>query len=217
MNLRPLALGALLVAAACGGNPPAAPTAPTASALPPPSAAPAASSSAVAAPEPPKPVEKPLDDALKPTRKPQEIVTMADALFLLAFGNSDVGKAAEKKCAASSNGDPKAEATCVAAASDKILVNAMRFKQDAAKNWWWTSMQKKGNNLSLMHKVMFDFGEETDRTIVIKPKGGDQGNAKWAKVPASVKIEVLNDYTIALDDPQFGKLLYEAKIGLEAK
>ncbi|MBI5533136.1 MAG: hypothetical protein HY898_10495 [Deltaproteobacteria bacterium] len=221
MTLGPRAMGVfavILAAAACGGPPPAAPTPPVASAKPAPPAAPPASASAE--PEPPK-VENKMgtpsaDDAMKPTQKPRDIVTMADALFLLAFENSEVGKAAEKKCNAS-GGNPDAVAACMATARDKIQVNAIRFKPDAAKNWWWTSMQKKGNSLVILHRVMFDFGDETDRTIVIKPKGGDQGMAKWVNVPREVKIEAVNDYTIAIQDPQFGKLLYEAKLGLEGK
>jgi hypothetical protein len=222
MTLQSRAIGTLaviLVAGACGGKPPAAPAPPAPSAPPP--APPAASASASPEPEAPKQADNKMaapsaDDAMKPTQKPRDIVTLADALFLLAFENSDVGKAADKKCNAASS-DPNAVAACMAAARDKIQINAIRFKQDAMKNWWWTSMLKKGNSLTLLHRVMFDFGEETDRSIVIKPKGGDQGMAKGSNVPREVRIEVVNDYTIALQDPQFGKLLYEAKIGLEAK
>jgi hypothetical protein len=174
---------------------------------------PPASASATAAPEPPRPT----DDTAKPTGKAREVVTAPDTLFLLAFESCDVGKAAAKKCAEKSGNDPKAERACVEAAREKIAVNAMGFKQDAAKKWWWRSMHKKGKTLSPLHKVMFTFGEETDQMVVIMPVGSDQAMGTGAKVPREVKIEVPNDYTIAIEDPQFGKLFYEAKIGLEAK
>jgi hypothetical protein len=210
----------LMLPMACGGTPAAPPAAPAASAPAAAPAAPASAQSAAATPETPPPAvstSAPDDDALKPTRQPREIVTLADTLFLLAFESSEAGKAAEKKCAETASQTPGAEAACMAAARDKILVNAMRFKQDAAKNWWWSSLQKKGNALALLHRVMFDFGDETERTLVLNLKGADQGMAKWAKVPRELRIEVLNDYTIAVTDPQFGKLLYEAKIGLEGR
>jgi hypothetical protein len=215
----------LSVAAACGGNPAAIPppATPPAAAFRPTASAPAAGSSHPEGEGDPSATAKPTvnttpavsaDDSLKPTQKPQEIIGATDVIFLLAFDNSDAGKAADKKCSAVPGQEPSQVAACIEAARDKIQANAVRFTRDVSKNWWFSSMQKKGNNLVILHKVMFDFGDETDRSIVIKLKGKDQGVTPWALLPKEVRVEVLNDFTIALLDPQLGKLLYEAKVGI---
>jgi hypothetical protein len=144
------------------------------------------------------------------------MITAADVMFVLSFENSDAGKAAERKCG-TSGADPEQVRGCMATAREKIQDDALQFKQDAQHNWWWYVMQKRRDQLLVLHKVLIDFGEETDRSIVIKPKGKDQGMARWANVPGAVRIEVPNDYTIAIRDPQNGKLVYDAKLGLMAK
>jgi hypothetical protein len=63
------------------------------------------------------------------------------------------------------------------------------------------------------HKVQFMPGEETDDRITLSLIGKDKGIAPMARVPRSISIELPNDYTIVVDDPDHGAMMYDAKIG----
>ena len=204
---------ALTMLVSCGTPPqPEAPATATSRAAP---STPVPEMSAAPAQPAPSAVEPaPPPAASKPGRKPSEILTQVDVTFMLAFGSSDAGKAAEQKCAAEAAGDPSKVAPCMDRARDKVQVHAIRFTQDARKNWWWQSMHKSGEQYLVLHKVMIDLGDETEKTIAIKPKGKDQGMAPWGLLPKDVVIEVVDDYTIATQDPQQGRLVYEARIGI---
>jgi len=95
----------------------------------------------------------------------------------------------------------------------KFESDGYRFKQDGDK-WLWIMLRRRGNSLVTLHKVEFEFGTETAKTISIKPQGKDRGTTPWGKVPAEVVFEVPNGDQIVVTDPQLGKLVYEAKLGL---
>lgn len=223
-------VAALLVVGACSGGGAPAPHAPVASAVPL-----ASSSASVARPaadaggtdlggdaksaKPPsaKPSEPSPSVPETPTAKPRDVITQSDVVFLLAFDASDAGKEADEKCTASSGQDPARLAACKAKAREKIQVDAMRFVKDTQNRWWWHGMQKRNNTLLILHKVMFEFGDETDRTIAIKPIGTDQGMTPFGQVPRALRFDVINEYSIATRDPLHGKLVYEGRIGIAAK
>ena len=63
------------------------------------------------------------------------------------------------------------------------------------------------------HKVQFMPGEETADRITLNLIGKDKGIAPMPRVPRSISIELPNDYTIVVDDPDHGAMTYDAKIG----
>ena len=206
----------MLLGAACGGSTPPAET---------PKADDTESAKAEEAkPEPEKSDEekpdakakpstaKPSDDGPKPTRSPRDIVTAPDVTFMFSFNESDVKQAAETKCTASSKNDPKTMNECMAKARKQIEVDGYVFKEKDGK-WWWLTLRTTGKTLHTLHKFEIEFGEESERSIVIKPKGKDLGQAP-GRTPSSVTINVPNDYQISLNDAKLGKLVYEAKIGI---
>jgi len=210
-------LSALLIA--CGEAPPPPAAAPTAA--PPTPSASESAAPAVEAPVAPEAKSAPVkpvaaeDTTLKPTQKPRDILTGGGTMFMLQFEASDPGKTAPDKC--KGEGDDAKKAACVQKIREKLQADAMKFRKDAGGKWYWHSMLKKGEQYLFSHKVPFEFGEETDRSIVLKTRGADIGISPWGVVPKEVKIEVVNDYTITLMDPQAGKLVFEAKIGMEGQ
>ena len=44
--------------------------------------------------------------------------------------------------------------------------------------------------------------------------GKDDGPNKWEKIPSEFKIEIPNDYTMVVQDPKYGRLVYYAKAGI---
>jgi hypothetical protein len=197
-------IACVVAASGCGGAP--APKADTASGAA--SASPADSAAS-------KPADKPPVE--KSDKTPRQVLSDPDVTFVLAFDASDPGKAAEGKCTDKSKGDSKKLNECMAAARDKLPVDAMRFKEDDEKNLWWMSLKRRGTSETVLHKVQFEFGEESEHGITIKTKGRDTGTTPWAKVPAEVTFEVPNSFSVSLKDPQAGVLVYEAKIIVSEK
>ena len=159
-----------------------------------------------------KPDAKPASDGPKPSRSAQDIITAPDVVFMLSFNDSDVKQAAETKCTASSGNDPKKMNGCMAKARKAIDIDGYQFKEVGGK-WFWSTLRTQGKTLHTLHKFEIEFGAETPTSVTIKPKGKDLGS-KPGHTPASVTVQVPNDYQISLDDPKLGKLVYEAKIGL---
>lgn len=209
---RPLAaLSLLAILAACGTTPPPpAQPAPEPEVSSAPVAPPVASSAAPSeAPPPTAPAAQPA----KPKKPPREIITQPDVTFLLSFQSSAAGEAAETACTQESAGDPAKMGPCMTKAQNKLQVHAIRFVQDAQKNWWWHVMRRNGNQLLILHKVRVDFGEEAGDAIIIKPKGRDEGMAPWGLLPKDVRIEIVDEFTVAMQDPQDGRLVFEARLG----
>jgi hypothetical protein len=210
----------LLLSAACGGSTPPAEPPETPQAGENATAAEAKADAAKADDETVEPSSKPSaskasDDGPKPTRSPKDIVTAPDVTFMFSFNESDVKQAAETKCTASSKNDPKTMNECMAKARKQIEIDGYVFKEADGK-WWWLTLRTQGKTLHTLHKFEIDFGEESERSIVIKPKGKDLGQAP-GRTPSSVTITVPNDYQISLNDAKLGKLVYEAKIGILSK
>jgi hypothetical protein len=148
------------------------------------------------------------------TRSPHDIVTSADVIFMFSFNSSDISDKTEKRCDSEAGSDAKAHAECMRAVRDKIGIDGIQFKQDKKGAWWWITLRRKGSSLMALHRIEFDFGEEADFSINIHPKGKDQGLAPMARVPKEVVISVPNEYSIALDNPEWGRMVFEAKIGI---
>lgn len=155
----------------------------------------------------------PADDGPKPTRTPMDILTAPDVLFLFSFNDSEAKQVAEDKCDKKAGNDPKKKNECMAGERKNFPPDGHRFKKEPSGQWWWITVRQNGNRLVTMHKIPFEFGEETPTSVTLKPTGKDKGSAPM-NVPAKVVFEVPNDYQIALKDPKLGRLVFQAKIGV---
>ncbi|HMA93658.1 MAG TPA: hypothetical protein VKP30_13295 [Polyangiaceae bacterium] len=147
----------------------------------------------------------------KASRPPLELITNPTALFVFNFVDSDVGKAAKEKCDAA-GGDRKEIAACLQKARDKVPVESLRFVKKNAEYFWVTLNRYKGNLLK-WHVIQFQVGEEKGDRLTLKPQGKDKGIAPMPKVPRTLEIELPNDYSIVLNDPEFGKMTFDTKFG----
>jgi|RhiMethySRZTD1v2_1073278.scaffolds.fasta_scaffold05966_5 hypothetical protein len=153
----------------------------------------------------------------KPQRTPEDIITAPDVSFVLAFANSEPGEKAEKECAAKSKDNPKKQNQCMAKARHEIREDIMHFTKDKDEKRWWTVSHMQGQRLKLLHKVQIEFTDEKDDSIAIKLVGKDRGARPWKNPPSKVTIKVPNEFSIEIKDPTYGKLVYEAKIGIVGK
>jgi hypothetical protein len=213
-----------LVVSACGGGSAAKAPAPPSSGetatpagsakAPEATAAPDAGAAAEAMPTAPKTETiPPGKEGPKPSRPPRDVLTQKDTLFMLSFDESDAGKAAEASCNKAGSKDPKAIATCIGKERAKIEADGHGFKLDKNKNLIWVVVHRQGNILLTIHKMHMSFANETENTIAVKTEGKDTGK-KPGGTPGEFTVDVPSDYRIVITDPRFGKLVYEAKIGL---
>lgn len=149
--------------------------------------------------------------ARKASRPPLELITNPTALFVFNFSESDVGRAAREKCDAA-GGERSEIAACLQKARDKVPVESLRFVKKKGEHWWVTLNRYKGN-LIKWHLIQFQVGEEKSDRVTLKPMGKDKGIAPMARVPRSLEIELPNDYSIVLNDPEFGKMSFDTKFG----
>jgi hypothetical protein len=216
-------LGGLVFAKACGGGtpPPAAPDPPQANAPPASSSDPAVGVQAPddhqksATPEPaPKP---PTQDIVleKPTRPVRSILESADTVYFISYEESDIGKTAEGNCAKESGGDPQKNSACMSKARQNMEGHGYRFKKNPKDEvTTCTILRRQGNTLTRLHKFRYKYGDETETSVVIKMDGKDDGPNKWEKIPSEFKVEIPNDYTMVVQDPKMGRLVYYAKAGI---
>src|SRR5512142_1533204 len=214
------------VAYGCSSAGTAAPKAPSpaperAAAAPQPAAAssvapaqPASVGKTAAAPEKAAATEEPSqgDGLRKASRPPIELLTNSNATYMLNFNESEVGKAAKEECEAA-GGDRGEISACLQTARAKVPIESLRFVKKGAEYWWITLNRYKGN-LMKWHVIQFQVGEEKTDWVALKPFGKDKGIAPMPRVPHRLEIDLPNDFSIVMKDPEFGKLTFDAKIGM---
>ncbi|HMJ55729.1 MAG TPA: hypothetical protein VK540_26825 [Polyangiaceae bacterium] len=217
--------GFMLVVAGwgCGGGtpPPAAPEpAPQASAAPAGSSDPATAQASdeppKSAPSEPAPAAKPPTQDImleKPTRPVRTILESQDMVYFVSYEESDVGKTGEANCAKESGGDPQKNSACMGKARQGVEGLGYRFKKKGEVTTC-TMLRRQGNVLNTTHKFRYKYGDETETSVVIKMDGKDEGPNRWEKIPSEFKVELPNDYTLVIQDPKYGRLVYYAKSGI---
>lgn len=159
-----------------------------------------------------KPADEPRDGLRKASRPPLDLLTGNNVVYVLNFANSPKGEAVKAQC--ESQAEPAAVRECVATERNKIAVESVRFVKDAHGQYWWVTYNRYKGNLLKWHKLQFLPGKEDADTISLSLVGKDKGIAPMVHVPASLKVELPNDYSIVISDPEYGNMLYDAKIGL---
>ena len=202
---------------ACASAPPPAATAePPRPEKPPPVVAvtPPAAPAAAKIEEPAKerPASEDRDGLRKASRPPMDLLTGNNVVYVFNFAGSAKGEAAKAQC--ENQGQPAEVRECVAKERSKIPVESVRFVKDAQGQYWWVAYNRYKGNLLKWHRVQFMPGKADADTISLNLVGKDKGIAPMARVPASLKVELPNDYSIVISDPELGQMLYDAKIGL---
>jgi hypothetical protein len=174
--------------------------------------APAEAKTEEAAPE--KADEKPSEPTV--TRTAKDILTAPEVTFMFSFNQSEPKEKAEEKCAATAKDDPKKMALCMKKASSKFEADGIQFKKNdkgGEDDWLWITVRRKGNVLTTIHKIPVTFADDKPTSVTLKPTGKDTGT-KPMNPPSEVVIEVPNEFSIVLKDPEHGRMVYEAKIGI---
>lgn len=160
-----------------------------------------------------KPADEPRDGLRKASRPPLELLVGNNVVYVFNFAGSKAGEAAKERCESESQ-DFGAVRQCLDKQRANLAVESIRFVKDAHGQYWWVTYNRYKGNLLKWHRIQFLPGKADDDSITLNLMGKDKGIAPMAKVPHSLKIELPNDYSIVVSDPDHGPLLFDAKIGL---
>lgn len=185
----------------------------------PPASPPPPTTSAVASPLPAASVPPESSPAVAPTeapparvRSPIDILTSPDTAFVIDYAGSAPNEAARTTCAEKSGGDLAVQAKCLSDARDAFKADVIRFRQDGSQ-WSWTVYKRAGNRLSELSSGRIALTETSPNSVNLKLVT-DKGLRPLLKNKREAALIVPNDYSFELEDPDWGKLTYEAKIGL---
>lgn len=167
-----------------------------------------------AADEPPKPVDEPRDGLRRASRPPIDLLTGNNVVYVLNFAGSKVGESAKERCDSEHSDDAGAARECLMKERGKLPVESVRFVKSASGEYWWVTYNRYKGNLLKWHSIQFVPGKADADTVSLTLTGKDKGIAPIPHVPASLNIELPNDYSIIVKDPEHGPMLFDAKLGL---
>ena len=224
-SLRVALISTAIFVAACGGSGPspsdATAAAPSVAVTAPPPA-PAASDSAPA-PAPPAAPESTAQPASAPPEQPASTEPVAtrsvgDRLFartmayMLNYGISPAKEKVAQACAKKSGDDAAALAACVEKERAKLVSDVLVFEK-GEKGSTWRTYKRVGNNLTEITVAQVEVGTDTPEKIELKIKS-ETGPRQLFAGKKQIVILSESDSSVAVDDPQLGKLIYEARVGL---
>jgi hypothetical protein len=152
------------------------------------------------------------DGLRKASRPPADLITGPNLVYVFNFKESEVGVEAKQKCAEKSD-DPGAMGACLEKARSKVPVELVRFIKEPDGDFWWVTYNRYKGNLLKWHRIQFKPGDATADRITLNLFGDDKGIAPMPRVPRHLEIELPNDYSIVVKDPDNGAMMFDAKIG----
>lgn len=131
---------------------------------------------------------------------PLSVVGAESARFVLNFNASDPGIKAAERCDSQTNGDLRLRNQCMAKARTTVKEDVMQFKTGDSGRLVWTTSTQRGSTLVQLRQTNFTWGPETKNSVEIQPSKGPK-----------VVISVPNNYSIAIEHDEHGKLVYDSK------
>ena len=153
-------------------------------------------------------------DTSHPSRSPIDILTSPDTAFLIDYSGSTPIEVARRTCTEKSGDDAEARAKCLSDAREAFKADVIRFRKEGS-HWSWTVYKRAGSRLDEVTSGRVELSEASPRSVKLKFIT-DKGLRPLLKNKREAVITVPNDYSFEIDDPDWGKLEYEAKIGLVA-
>lgn len=144
-------------------------------------------------------------------------MTARDAAFLIDYANSEAKQRAAESCG--KDKDPERARACEDKARESFQGDVIRFKRGPDdKKDWEKSVQlliykRNGSALREVSVGTVELVAESDDAVRVK-LGKQKGARPLWRGESTVLIKAPNDYSIEFDDPEYGHLRYDAKIGL---
>jgi hypothetical protein len=141
------------------------------------------------------------------------MITARDAAFLIDYANSAPKEAAQAACEKEAKGDPEKMGACLTKAREAFQPDVLRFRTDSETQTSLLVYKRAGSTLRELSIATVTLSEDGD-AVRVKFGGRSKGARPiWRGRPEGT-LRVPNDYSLEIDDPELGRLRYDAKIGL---
>jgi len=131
---------------------------------------------------------------------------------VINYAGSAPIESARRTCGEKSGGDPDAQAQCLSDARAAFKADVIRFRKDGSR-WSWTVYKREGNRLDEVTSGRVELSEISPSSVKVKFIT-DKGMRPLFKNKREAVLTVPNDYSFEFADADWGKLVYEAKVGL---
>lgn len=221
MKTRLLSVGALscaslvLALAGCGGSKPpaAAPTtpAPSATETAPASAAPSASAAPASTPSPSDTSSSNSGSAEALEQPPIDLITQTGEGWVIDFEDSDIGAKAEKQCKSKSL---KRQAKCREHKHNEFLADVLQFKKHKDGKITFTVYKRRGDRLTKLNINDVKLTQKTGHSVTVEITDNSHVPRLLFTRRRKFVVTVPNGYSVQLQDPRYGKLVYDGKVDM---
>ena len=131
--------------------------------------------------------------------------------YMVNYPVSGAKDVADHKCAVKFPA-PEAKAACMEKERGKFTADVLVFEK-SDEGQWLTIYKRNGNALAQMSKSKLGVGEDSTENLVVKIES-EKG---WRPLFAGKKqfsVHFRDEYSVELEEPQYGRLVYDARIGL---
>lgn len=162
----------------------------------------------------------PTAPAAEPKLFPIDVITGPEMAYLVDYANSGASEVAKKSCSGKTDEDAEKQtdkhAECLTKAREKFGADVLRFKKDAKGHVKLFIYRRSGSALAELFTANIELKEVSPNLVKVELKGGS-GQRPIIKDRGTFDVKVPNSYSIELDDTIYGKLTYDAKVGLVGK
>jgi len=144
-----------------------------------------------------------------------ELLTATDVAFDFDFGNSAMKEKYEKQCEPLAKDDPGKLAKCVQQKRQAFYSDVIWFRKDPeTEKLLWLVYRRKDKTLSEVFRSPVVFEDEQHESVTVKISGPSSGRRQIYSGASKFTVRVPTKYGLEIDDPQWGLLKYNSKLGL---
>lgn len=146
---------------------------------------------------------------------PSEILTTEDVAFTFDYNTSAMKAKHEEKCAPTAKDDPAVLTKCMENERKDFHADVLWFRKDAETGeMLFIVYKRQAQKLSEVFRSSFVFEEEAGTGVTIKLVGQAKGSQQIYAGRKAIPVQVPNKYSVVIDDPKYGELKYNSKVGL---
>jgi hypothetical protein len=147
-----------------------------------------------------------------PAKQLGDTITQPTIAYMINYNESDPKDASDKICSKESHDDPRLHAKCMEKERTHFVADVLVFGKDD-KGQLFTVFRRAGKTLKEVSKSRIELKDDKGNAITVNVKS-DKGSRPVFMGKKEFSVTAPSDATIQLDDPKFGKLTYDARIGL---
>jgi hypothetical protein len=155
--------------------------------------------------------------APEPERSPTAVLKSLIApglAFMVDYSLTEAFRAAAETCAYEHGEDEAKINDCRQRARESFTADVIRFMEDDDGQLRWAIYRRAGDDLVETHSSKIEFIDIGPSSLTMSILDARKGGRPLFKGESRVVIGMPNEYSIEIRDPEYGRLVYDAKVGL---